>query len=150
MTPRADMIERLLPDDTATAAQLEALCCTVLPGEPWHAAGLLESAAQETARVLFVRDGADVIGCLVGTCAAGTAEIVVVATAPSARRRGIATALLRAFWEDVSPTETFLEVRESNDAAIALYRRFGFEPVGRRRRFYHDPAEDAVVMRRDG
>ena len=78
------------------------------------------------------------------------AEIVVVATAPSARRRGIATALLRAFWEDVSPTETFLEVRESNDAAIALYRRFGFEPVGRRRRFYHDPAEDAVVMRRDG
>jgi ribosomal-protein-alanine N-acetyltransferase len=44
--------------------------------------------------------------------------------------------------------ELFLEVRPSNPGAQRLYARFGFEVVGRRRHYYVDPAEDAIVMRR--
>jgi ribosomal-protein-alanine N-acetyltransferase len=46
-------------------------------------------------------------------------------------------------------TSTFLEVRESNAAARALYASRGFDSVGRRRNYYRRPVEDALVLRRD-
>ena len=48
----------------------------------------------------------------------------------------------------MKPVEVFLEVRASNADAISLYRHYGFREVGVRKRFYHDPAEDAIVMKR--
>jgi ribosomal-protein-alanine N-acetyltransferase len=64
------------------------------------------------------------------------------------RRQGIATALLdRLFEEADQPGEQYtLEVRPSNREAIALYERFGFRSAGRRRGYYHDNKEDAVIM----
>ncbi len=63
------------------------------------------------------------------------------------RRQGVASRLLGEFLSDVTGA-VYLEVRESNEAARALYRRWGFSEEGVRRGYYHRPVEDAVVMRR--
>jgi ribosomal-protein-alanine N-acetyltransferase len=64
------------------------------------------------------------------------------------RRRGIATALIARLFElaDGEGEQYTLEVRSSNSAAIRLYERFGFRAAGRRRGYYHDNREDAVIM----
>lgn len=81
----------------------------------------------------------------------GDADLLTIATTPAARGRGYARAMLRhllALAEDAGCEAVLLEVRESNEAAQALYRSEGFEAVGRRRHYYFAPLEDAVVMRR--
>lgn len=75
-----------------------------------------------------------------------------VAVDPRWRRRGIAGALLEAALEHGrlrGARRAFLEVRVSNVAAQALYRRYGFEAAGIRRRYYDRPIEDAVIMKRE-
>ncbi|MBA2567073.1 MAG: ribosomal protein S18-alanine N-acetyltransferase [Thermoleophilaceae bacterium] len=63
------------------------------------------------------------------------------------RRRGVATALLeRLFEQDDGGAQYTLEVRMSNRPAISMYERFGFRPAGRRRGYYHDNREDALIM----
>ena len=71
-------------------------------------------------------------------------EILNLAVAPPFRRMGIATTLLRN--ELRHAALYFLEVRESNLAAQALYRRFGFVATGRRAEYYQRPREGAIVM----
>jgi [ribosomal protein S18]-alanine N-acetyltransferase len=64
------------------------------------------------------------------------------------RRQGIATTLLERLFELADkPSEQYtLEVRTSNEDAIRLYERFGFRTAGRRRAYYHDNREDALIM----
>ena len=75
-------------------------------------------------------------------------HIMNVAVDPDCRRRGLATALLTRLIERVDDDEAryTLEVRRSNDGAIALYERFGFRVAGVRRRYYQDNGEDALIM----
>ncbi|MEP7353356.1 MAG: ribosomal protein S18-alanine N-acetyltransferase [Acidobacteriota bacterium] len=82
-------------------------------------------------------------------------ELLNVATDPAMRRQGIARALLKAvFSADLGPGSNqaanrwFLEVRESNVSAQALYESLGFERIGRRDRYYTNPRESAIVMLR--
>lgn len=75
----------------------------------------------------------------------GEREILNVAVAPSQRRRGIARRLLER--ELISSRgRWFLEVRESNAAAISLYKSLGFEAAGYRTGYYHEPPDAAIVM----
>ena len=72
-----------------------------------------------------------------------------VAVAPQARRQGIAAALIAELIERAKALElsfVTLEVRESNTPAIALYAGFDFAPVGRRKNYYEQPREDAIIM----
>ena len=71
------------------------------------------------------------------------AEILNLAVSPRFRKRGVAQALLRAF----PAAHIFLEVRESNAAARALYSKAGFQQVGIRPNYYVQPNEAAIVMR---
>ena len=71
-------------------------------------------------------------------------EILNVAVAPPFRHRGIASSLLRN--EIGSGAVYFLEVRESNRAAQALYTKLGFIEIARRAKYYRKPAETAIVM----
>jgi ribosomal-protein-alanine acetyltransferase len=72
-------------------------------------------------------------------------EILNLAVASPFRRQGIGSALLAH--ELRATADFFLEVRESNIAAQALYRRFGFVEVGRRAEYYQFPTETAIVMK---
>lgn len=79
------------------------------------------------------------------------ADIQTIAVAAQAQRRGLASAMLErllATADAAGCTQTFLEVRSDNEAAIALYERAGFAPIARRTSYYA-PGEDALVMRRD-
>jgi len=80
---------------------------------------------------------------------ADEAELANIAVAASARRRGVAHALLGALLDRAGRDDVrsmFLEVRESNAAARALYERFGFTGMTRRRGYYRRPEEDALVL----
>ena len=74
-----------------------------------------------------------------------------VAVAPEYRRQGIADALIGAFTRFGEARLAFLtlEVRAGNDPAITLYEKHGFYEVGRRKDYYDDPKEDAVLMTRE-
>ena len=81
---------------------------------------------------------------------ANEVQILNVAVAPESRKRGYAATLLThaiAFLTRRGADEFFLEVRESNDEAMRLYRRLGFKKIGIRKRYYSETNEDAIVMR---
>jgi [ribosomal protein S18]-alanine N-acetyltransferase len=75
-------------------------------------------------------------------------HVMNVAVDDRLRRQGIATTMLDRLFElaDKPGEQYTLEVRTSNDAAIRLYERFGFRASGRRRAYYHDNREDALIM----
>jgi len=75
-------------------------------------------------------------------------HVMNVAVDDRLRREGIASTLLGHLFERAdTPGEQYtLEVRTSNDGAIRLYERFGFRAAGRRRAYYHDNREDALIM----
>jgi ribosomal-protein-alanine N-acetyltransferase len=80
------------------------------------------------------------------------AHVATIATDPEYRRQGIgkrllAYALLHLIRDGAR--SSFLEVRESNLAAQEMYRKFGYEVTGRRRRYYRDNDEDAILMNLD-
>jgi ribosomal-protein-alanine N-acetyltransferase len=77
-------------------------------------------------------------------------EILNLAVLPRDRRQGIARRLLATGLEALlteGVREAYLEVRESNEPAITLYRSAGFRPVGLRPDYYRNPPEDALVLR---
>ena len=105
------------------------------------------------ARLAEAGDPAPVAGFLCYWIVQDEMHINNLAVAPRWRRRGIAGALLTlslARARTRGARHAFLEVRASNLAAQTLYRRAGFAAVGTRRRYYSQPVEDAVLMRRSG
>ena len=75
-----------------------------------------------------------------------------VAVSPAYRRQGIGESLMVALMEALKERgieSLTLEVRASNEGAIALYDRLGFQQVGRRPNYYTDPREDALIMRKE-
>lgn len=93
--------------------------------------------------------GENVLGFIAARSTLDEVHINNVAVLPSFRRRGIGLALLERVLMDgarMGARKAILEVRAGNAAAQALYGRQGFEVVGRRRDYYADPPEDALVM----
>ena len=117
---------------------------------------MFDSPTGAVRRSLFVWDTPDgLLGFAVGMVldAAGqpTGEVENLAVRDVARRQGIGHALCEAVlcWcGEQGAEEVGLEVRASSTGAISLYERLGFEKVGGRRAYYHDPFDDAILMRR--
>ena len=119
--------------------------------DPWSAASFRSLLGGHAVHFSVAVDDADsVLGYLVMWVAGGEAEIANLAVDSAARRRHIGSALLdhaigvaRAGRAEA----IFLEVRESNAAARAIYAAHGFASVGRRSNYYRRPVEDALVLR---
>jgi ribosomal-protein-alanine acetyltransferase len=95
------------------------------------------------------QQGSEIIGALQWRNLGEELEILDLAVAPKHRCAGHAAFLLKNFLHEAAQTGAqyiFLEVRESNTAAIALYTKFGFTRAGRRPNYYRDPAEAALLM----
>ena len=94
-------------------------------------------------------EAATVTGFLIGRQAADEAEILNLAVEKGSRRKGQGTALLMAAVKQLQARgvrRIFLEVRESNAAGIAFYKKHGFTNAGRRASYYRQPEEAALVM----
>jgi [ribosomal protein S18]-alanine N-acetyltransferase len=90
------------------------------------------------------------LGFLVALHVAPEWELENIVVAPAARRKGMGKRLLAALFAAARETNSaavFLEVRESNSAARTLYETAGFKPTGRRKVYYTNPSEDAVLYR---
>lgn len=130
--------------------------------DPWSMDSLVSALSLPHGR-FFVAENAElmrlgrggagaVLGYVVALLYGEEGEIADLAVSPAARRRGVGGMLLdRVLGEamEVGVRALYLEVRQSNDAAKALYASRGFSMVGRRARYYQHPAEDALVLRRD-
>jgi len=100
--------------------------------------------------VLVIEEDDRVMGFIAGRGAAEEWEIENVAVAAPARRRGLGSHLLREFLHHVrgkQGKEVFLEVRESNHAARKLYEKWAFIETGRRKSYYQNPPEDALILK---
>ena len=120
------------------------------PRASWLA--LLDASAPVGRVALAAESNGVLSGFLVASIIAGEAELESIVVAPEARRRGLGGALLRALIEAATVrkvTRLLLEVRASNDRALAFYRATGWREQGRRPRYYSDPEEDAVLMALD-
>ncbi len=139
-------IRRAIPDDAPDIAKEEE---KNFP-DPWTYTDILSAISSSGALCYVARsDGGELLSYIIGRCIVPEGEIYRIATRASARRRGIAFRLL----DYALKTErghglesVFLEVRESNCAARSLYRSYGFTEMGRRKNYYKNPSEDAVLM----
>lgn len=144
--PESFRIRPLTVDDLERVLEIENAAFST----PWKEAtfrGLLRRA--DTDLIAAVR-GERIVGYAVAWTVVDQAELGNVAVADEARGAGIGRALVEAIVARVwkrGAGECFLEVRESNGVAQSLYRSMGFEVVGRRRAYYAQPVEDALVMR---
>lgn len=139
-------IERMRPADLDEVVAIERASFTM----PWsRGAFLYEMEQNRVARCLVVRDGTRIVGYVCMWEVADELHITNIAVHPACRRQGIGRAMLGSVLGDARERSlriVVLEVRPSNAEAIALYESFGFRVVGRRRGYYYDTGEDALVM----
>lgn len=116
---------------------------------PWSENGLREELENPNAAFFAAEIGDIVLGYAGMHCALDEGFIANIAVLPVFRGKGVASALLRRFDEiarERKLSRLTLEVRQSNEPAISLYKKFGFVEDGIRKNFYRDPDEDAVIM----
>jgi len=119
---------------------------------PWSRSMFASELAKPTSICLGAFEGDELVGYVINSRYVDAWHVMNVAVDPERRRRGIASALLERLFELTRDDERrgyTLEVRVSNDGAIRLYEKLGFEPRGIRRGYYTDNREDALIMWRD-
>lgn len=141
------MTVRLLQSpEEAVLDGLQKLAEEAFPGQPFS---IHEEVARPWTRLWVFFEADRPAALLIGWHVADELHILNVATAPAARRRGLASELLLgalAYAAEQRLRIMLLEVRRSNSAAIALYRKHGFAVLGVRRKYYADNDEDAIEM----
>lgn len=145
------MTYKLVPMDKShldAVAALERICFS----KPWPKS-MLEDELYNPNVSLVVAEGED--GTVLGYGEIGVVLdegcLEKIAVDPDYRRQGVAEAILSAFLRFGQAHLAFLtlEVRASNAPAIALYEKLGFQQVGRRKDYYREPKEDALLLTRD-
>ncbi len=139
-------IERMRPSDLEEVLSIERASFTM----PWsRGAFLYEMEQNQVARCSVIREAGRLVGYICLWEVADELHITNIAVRQDMRRRGIGRTLLGRTLEDARERAlrlVVLEVRPSNTEARALYESFGFRVVGRRRGYYYDTGEDALVM----
>ena len=134
-------------EDIDVLAQMEQRCFK----DPWSKEMLEDTLRYPIYSCFLAEEGGQVCGycCLITVCE--DAEVGNIAVDFPFRGRGIAKALMEKMHtcaKEKGATQCFLEVRVSNENAIALYKKFGYEPYGIRAKYYED-GEDALAMKRE-
>ena len=117
----------------------------------WSAEAYESIFSGDRPRFALVYHESNIVGFIVGNQDGSEWEIENIAVAQQVKRHGIGSALLSAFMElaqQNDAAEVLLEVRASNEPAQRLYAKHGFVEIGRRRGYYDNPSEDAVLYRK--
>ena len=136
-------------EDIDAVVQIEQECFS----QPWSAQSFEDSLTREDTIFLVCEikenDEAKIAGYIGMYLSFDEASITNVAVSPYYRKRGIGEALVvKAKFEatEAGAEQMLLEVRVSNEAAISLYKKMGFDELGIRKKFYEHPVEDAYIM----
>lgn len=134
------------PEDLAAVATILRLCPEAAP---WSSVSLAEALQDEASRFLVAWCHQRIEGFVTGRQVTDEGEILNLAVHPDARRKGtghtLVRELLHAFARE-RVTQVFLEVRQSNSAAISFYRHLGFRQIATRSGYYRNPSEPALVL----
>ncbi len=134
------------PTDTEVVSRMADLLEYALPGY-WSAQALQSDVQQSASRYWLVERERAVVAFGGYWLIVDEAHLVILVVTPQYRRQGLGARLLRTMLRDAranSAHRMTLEVRATNIAALALYRQFGFETLGRRPGYYQD--EDALIL----
>ena len=140
-------IRPMLRADLQRVLSLERL---IFP-DPWPKSAFVEQFNNPDWDGLVAESDGVIIGYACFLIAAGECHLANIAIAPASRRKSVAKQLLFRILDIAADHRCeliILEVRVSNSEAIAFYRRFGFEELYTRPKYYHSPPEDALVMQR--
>ena len=128
--------------------QLEKRCFT----DPWSEKSIASELENPLALWLVAVDGEKLIGYVGSQTVLGETDMMNLAVAPEARRQGTGRALVLALVDALTEKGShslMLEVRVSNTPARTLYESLGFSQVGRRPKYYVNPKEDALILRKE-
>ena len=137
------------PATKADLPSLVALESACFPLDPWGEEALLGHLESPICATLLCLDGEQVIGALLTQHVHPEFEVLRISTHPSFRQRGVAGRLLDTLFLALRRqgyTKGLLEVRQHNTPAIALYQKKGYLPSGKRKNYYQNPTEDALLM----
>jgi ribosomal-protein-alanine N-acetyltransferase len=141
--------------DLALLAQLHAAIFQAPWDQPWSAQSFAEILAMPGARGWLMTCGETPTGLMLARFTLDEGEILLSGIVPEARRRGHAAHLIQVLFDEgraAGVRTLFLEHAAGNQAAGALYCKFGFSPTGRRRAYYERRGggrEDAITLRCD-
>ena len=139
-------IRKMTLEDVPTVLVLDQISFSL----PWPERSFRFELTENTASRCWVAEvDGRIVGMVVGWLLVDEMHIATIATHPDYRRQGIASKLLLHTLlksMDEGARTSFLEVRESNLAAQEMYLKFGYEKTGRRKRYYRDNDEDAILM----
>lgn len=138
-------IRRLTPIDAEIIAAIEE---EIFP-DPWKVSDIRSLISTEGAMCYTALSDGEIVSYIIGRAIAPEGEIYRIATRPEYRRRGIAARLIERLLREETPLgleNLFLEVREGNLPAISLYTSLGFKTIGKRKNYYKNPTENAILM----
>ena len=140
-------IVEMKQDHVVAIAELEKLCFS----DPWSENSIAYELTSRLSYWLVAQEEDVVVGHIGSQSVLGESDMMNVAVHPEHRRKGIAEALIQALSRGLKDRGNIcltLEVRASNDPAIALYDKLDFHQVGRRPNYYRNPKEDALILRK--
>ncbi len=137
-------VRKMREEDVPQVAKIEAMTFT----EPWSEQSFLAELKNPQATILVSEAGGEIVGFADMREICGECYINNVAVLPKYRKMGMGQALMEGLQDSCTENAEFitLEVRESNEAAISLYRKLGYVKVGVRKDFYREPTENAALM----
>ncbi len=143
-------IRKMAAEDVPAVSAIDRMSFTL----PWPESAFRYEVTDNRVARCFVgeTDEKRIIAAVVSWVIIDELHIATIATHPDFRRRGVGKGILTEALQDgykAGARRAFLEVRESNQAAQAMYRKFGFEVTGRRPKYYKDNGEDAILMTLD-
>ncbi|MET3644900.1 ribosomal protein S18-alanine N-acetyltransferase [Streptococcus gallinaceus] len=118
----------------------------VYPMAPWNKEQIAADMDQTQTQYFFVEQDGEIVGFLAVQDLAGELEITNIAVKTAYQGQGLAGHLLEQL--QMVSGSIFLEVREGNLAARALYQKYSFKQIGLRKNYYRAPVENAVIMER--
>lgn len=141
-------IRKMGPEHVEQIAKLEKLCFS----DPWSENSIASELCNPLSLWLVAEAAGTVVGYVGSQTVMDETDMMNIAVHSDCRRQGIAAALVNALvasLQDMGSHSLTLEVRASNAPARALYDMLGFQQVGLRRNYYHNPKEDALILRKE-